>query len=287
MRFYRGIEMPEDKPLKGVLFGGIRLNAFPLTQVDAIKKDKPYEERLHPRDLAGKFAPKGAAQLTGMRRAPKPPKERRPEEPKAPKAPRVKKPPITIKRAKSEADSMAYDLSNERVKRRDGSSVGRVTVDEVSETATGVEIYMSADNLKIGGIDDEDSNDYGAQGKLLDLGLKDLKKRFPRKKMHGIGGEKGFFGFFIEDKRPKRAFKLQAALKEMLGDEFYWPKDYGIRSAFSAAKRDADGSGDVAKLEAALQGIVDAWGDTKPEWYFHKNSLKAAKKLLRRKKPKE
>lgn len=51
--------MPEENPLKGVLFGRIRLNAFPLTQEDALAKAKEFEERLHPRGQGGKFAPKG------------------------------------------------------------------------------------------------------------------------------------------------------------------------------------------------------------------------------------
>ena len=51
--------MPEENPLKGVLFGKIRLNAFPLTQEDALAKMKEFEERLHPRGQGGKFAPKG------------------------------------------------------------------------------------------------------------------------------------------------------------------------------------------------------------------------------------
>jgi len=376
--------MPDDNPLSGILFGKKRvIGAFPVTQEEAIEKAKEFEERLHPRDPGGKFAPKGgggkgaaprqaagrkkrdeerhrrlaqeararrmgispewvdrmdnhqremdniaerllkkpsldlrtqfmmhnAARNAAMRGrkvteadirhimgadsealahydkkyAPKKPEEKPEEKPKA--APKTKKPEITIKSVKSEAESLGYDLTRERVKRRDGHDVGKVTVDDVTETPKGVEIYMFAEDLKIGGVEDEDSNDYEAQGKLLEIGLKNLKKKFPRKKMHAIGGEKGYFGFFIEDKRPKRAFDLQVALRELLGrDKFYWPKNHEVRTAMRGAQMHADGTGDVAKLEAALQGIVDAWGDKEPERFWDKEGLKKAKNLLRRKK---
>jgi len=64
--------MSEDNPLSGILFGKYKVvGAFPTTQQEVIEKASQFEERLHPRDPGGKFAPKGGGSVGGA--APKPP----------------------------------------------------------------------------------------------------------------------------------------------------------------------------------------------------------------------
>jgi hypothetical protein len=180
----------------------------------------------------------------------KKPEEKEPEKPKA----------LTAWDVKAEGNSIASKLRSLNVKTRRGYSVGPIKVDSVSEEGDGFLIEMYAEDLKIGGPDDNDNNDSLAESKLLDEGEKIVQEKFPNHEVHPVSSEKGYFGFAISPKKEKTA---AMAVSDMIGGFFAKAgtregakKGWETRRAGGAVAEDGDRV-DVGRLADAALAVRD------------------------------
>jgi hypothetical protein len=138
---------------------------------------------------------------------PEPPKkpEEKKEPPKAEEKPKEpgKQKPLTTWDVKNEGNSIASKLREIKVKRQDGSGVGNIKVTSVVEEEDGILIEMYAEGLKVGGPDDDDSNDSQAEDALFNEGKKIVQEKFPNHDVGVVGSEKGYFGFLLSQKGKK------------------------------------------------------------------------------------
>jgi hypothetical protein len=132
------------------------------------------------------------------KKEPEKPKDEKPKEPEKPK-------PLTAWDVKAEGNHIASKLRGLKVKLRSGHSVGPIKVSSVTEEGDGIFIEMFAEDLKIGGEDDDDSNDGAAEDKLLTDGQKIVQEKFPNHDVHPVSSEKGYFGFSITPKKAEKS----------------------------------------------------------------------------------